>query len=194
MYHYGANNPLVYVDPDGRQVASAIGRLIPGARTAVLMIDLYNRISVVQDYLDAGGTAESFQDIEGTGFLRLVTDADIEAAIAVLSEQNSDASSSNAGAGGGAGGSAGPGSKQDNDNNDRRVNPSRSENEVWQNLDKHRGGIKRSGSGRNTRYYEWDNTHNDIEVYDQRGNHLGSMDPATGEMYKPPVRGRTINP
>lgn len=40
---------------------------------------------------------------------------------------------------------------------------------------------------------EWDHTHNDIEVYDNKGRHLGSMDPTTGKMYKPPVPGRTIN-
>ena len=33
---------------------------------------------------------------------------------------------------------------------------------------------------------------NDIEVYDKNGKHLGSMDPTTGEMYKPAVPGRTI--
>jgi len=33
----------------------------------------------------------------------------------------------------------------------------------------------------------------DIEVYDRYGNHLGSMHPLTGELYKPPVKGRTIN-
>ena len=40
--------------------------------------------------------------------------------------------------------------------------------------------------------YEWDHAHNDIEVYDSNGKHLGSMDPITGEMYKPAVKGRKI--
>ena len=34
---------------------------------------------------------------------------------------------------------------------------------------------------------------NDIEVYNRYGEHLGSMNPTTGEMYKGPVAGRTIN-
>ncbi|WP_321385096.1 colicin E3/pyocin S6 family cytotoxin [uncultured Enterococcus sp.] len=51
---------------------------------------------------------------------------------------------------------------------------------------------KFSGKGNKKKYYEWDFTHNDIEVYDKTGRHLGSMDPVTGEMYKPPVPGRTI--
>ena len=49
-----------------------------------------------------------------------------------------------------------------------------------------------SGFGRNRRYYDWDYTHNDIEVYDQNGNHLGSMDPITGKMYKAAVKGRRL--
>jgi hypothetical protein len=53
---------------------------------------------------------------------------------------------------------------------------------------------KTSGSGSQKRYYEWDYTHNDIEVYDKNGKHLGSMDPTTGEMYKPAVDGRSIKP
>ena len=39
---------------------------------------------------------------------------------------------------------------------------------------------------------EWDHTHNDIEVYDRKGIHLGSMDPVTGELYKGPEIGRDI--
>ena len=73
---------------------------------------------------------------------------------------------------------------------DSRLSPSQSP--VWKNLDSYQGKIRRSGSGRDSRYYEWDFTHGDIEVYDRNGNHLGSMDPITGQLYKPPVKGRTI--
>ena len=41
-------------------------------------------------------------------------------------------------------------------------------------------------------YYDWDWTHNDIEVYDRNGKHLGSMDPVTGIIYKDAVKGRTL--
>lgn len=51
---------------------------------------------------------------------------------------------------------------------------------------------KTSGKGKNKKYYEWDYIHNDIEVYDRKGHHLGSMDPTMGEIYKPAVPGRTI--
>ena len=33
---------------------------------------------------------------------------------------------------------------------------------------------------------------NDIEVYDRNKKHLGSMNPVTGEMYKPAEKGRTL--
>ena len=75
----------------------------------------------------------------------------------------------------------------------RSQNPSKNESKVWNSLDNVQGkSRKTSGHGKNKRYYEWDYTHNDIEVYDKNGFHLGSMDPVTGEMYKPAVKGRKI--
>jgi hypothetical protein len=74
----------------------------------------------------------------------------------------------------------------------RQTNPTRSESKVWKQLENFKNGLKRSGQGSKTQYYDWDNLHNDIEVYDSKGRHLGSMDPTTGRMYKPAVGGRTI--
>lgn len=42
------------------------------------------------------------------------------------------------------------------------------------------------------RYYEWDNLHGELEVYDSRGHHLGVVDAITGEDIKPAKRGRRI--
>lgn len=39
-----------------------------------------------------------------------------------------------------------------------------------------------------------DHQHGDVEVYNRKGNHLGSARPETGEIYKPPVPGRSIDP
>lgn len=64
-----------------------------------------------------------------------------------------------------------------------------SQSPFWQSLKRHKGRTRTDGSGR---YYEWDYTHGDIEVYDSRGNHLGSARPDTGALYKPPVPGRKI--
>ena len=51
---------------------------------------------------------------------------------------------------------------------------------------------KTNGTEKNKINFEWEYTHNDIEVYNGRGNHLGSMDWATGEMYKSVMPGQTI--
>ena len=56
-----------------------------------------------------------------------------------------------------------------------------------------RGQTKTNGlPGKDRRYFEKDYTHQDIEVYDSIGKHLGSMEPATGLMIKPAVIGRKI--
>jgi len=65
---------------------------------------------------------------------------------------------------------------------------------IWKALKPWRGKTKTNGlKGKDKRYYEWDNTHNDIEVYNAQGRHLGSMDPVSGQIIKPPVSGRTID-
>lgn len=58
-------------------------------------------------------------------------------------------------------------------------------------LKPYKGKCKTNGEkGSKKRYYKWDRTHNDIEVFDADGNHKGSMDPVTGRIIKPAVRGR----
>ena len=49
-----------------------------------------------------------------------------------------------------------------------------------------------SGRGRNKRYYEYDRTHGEIEVYNHRGEHLGAIDAETGRWVKDADPGRTI--
>ena len=60
---------------------------------------------------------------------------------------------------------------------------------IWRALNPWRGKTKTDGS----RYFQWDYTHNNIEVYNRRGQHIGIMDPVTGAMIGPRVVGRTIN-
>lgn len=43
------------------------------------------------------------------------------------------------------------------------------------------------------RFYTWDFTHGEIEVFNKQGKHVGVIDAITGEPIKPPVRGRKIN-
>lgn len=84
-------------------------------------------------------------------------------------------------------------SGEERDRRERVVNCSKNRSPVWRGKQHYRGDIKTNGkSGSDRRYYRWDNTHNDIEVYDRSGDHLGSMDPRTGKMYKGPVAGRNI--
>lgn len=69
----------------------------------------------------------------------------------------------------------------------------RAESPVWQQLDPYRKDVRtNSQGGKDRRFYVWDHTHRDIEVFDGGGKHLGSMRPDTGELYKPPVPGRSL--
>lgn len=43
------------------------------------------------------------------------------------------------------------------------------------------------------RYFQWDEFHGEIEVYDKRGRHLGALDAQSGEQIKEAERGRKIN-
>ena len=70
----------------------------------------------------------------------------------------------------------------------------KSKSSIWKGLQPWRGKTKTNGvSGKGRRYYEWDHTHGEIEVYDSSGRHLGAMDPETGAMTKPAVPGRGID-
>lgn len=43
------------------------------------------------------------------------------------------------------------------------------------------------------RYFQWDELHGEIEVYDKRGRHLGALDAKSGEPIKDAERGRKIS-
>lgn len=61
----------------------------------------------------------------------------------------------------------------------------------WNSLDSYRGAIRRSGRGSKTRFYTWDRLHYcEVEVFDRRGNHLGSVDGMTGQ----PIPGKGPKP
>jgi filamentous hemagglutinin len=45
-------------------------------------------------------------------------------------------------------------------------------------------------SGKKERFYEWDHTYNDIEIYNSKGTHLGSLDPVIAAKYKNAIPGR----
>ncbi|MBP9829649.1 MAG: hypothetical protein KBD04_06445 [Proteobacteria bacterium] len=101
-------------------------------------------------------------------------------------EKNSDAksSSSNTTTGGGMG------EDPDDPKKDRKTNCGKSESPVWKELKPYRGEYRTNTKG--DEIYKWDHLHNDIEVFSKRGEHLGSMDPRTGILYKGP-KGHSIN-
>jgi len=77
------------------------------------------------------------------------------------------------------------------DNGGRIINPGPAESPIWQSLERYRGPVRTNGlRGSKRRYFEWDHLHNEIEVFDSNGVHLGAMDPISGEMIKPPEAGR----
>lgn len=45
---------------------------------------------------------------------------------------------------------------------------------------------------KNAHYLKWDHLHDDVEVYNKAKNHIGSLDPATLEMYKDAVKRRKL--
>ncbi len=42
-------------------------------------------------------------------------------------------------------------------------------------------------------FYSWDELHGEIEVFDLRGYHMGTLDAVTGEQIKPPRKGRRLH-
>jgi hypothetical protein len=77
--------------------------------------------------------------------------------------------------------------------NRRNTNPSKAESPIWKSFPNYKNGLRYNGkNGRDRELYDWDHTHNDIEVYTGNGIHKGSMNPTTGEMYKPAKAGRTL--
>lgn len=43
------------------------------------------------------------------------------------------------------------------------------------------------------RIFTWDSLHGEIDVFNQRGKHLGAIDPKTGELIKEAKKGRKID-
>jgi hypothetical protein len=54
-------------------------------------------------------------------------------------------------------------------------------------------GTRRWRSLGGKRLYTWDSLHGEAEVFNERGKHLGALDPKTGRMIKAAVRGRKID-
>ena len=55
------------------------------------------------------------------------------------------------------------------------------------------GGRKRWRDRDRKRLYEWDGLHGEVEIYNDRGRHLGAADPLTGQLTKDAVKGRRVD-
>ncbi len=56
-----------------------------------------------------------------------------------------------------------------------------------------RGGKKIWRLSETGSFYTWDSLHGEIEAFNRRGKHLGSLDATTGKYVKTAVRGRKID-
>ena len=80
-----------------------------------------------------------------------------------------------------------------NSSSGRKRGIEKQNSDVWNSFKRVKNQTYRtSGHGHNKYYYDWDYTHNEIEVYNHSGKHVGVMDPSTGKMIKPAVPGRTL--
>jgi Cytotoxic len=56
-----------------------------------------------------------------------------------------------------------------------------------------RDGAQRWRNEEGSRLFEWDDLHGEIEVYNRRGVHLGTLNAVTGRFEKGPIKGRRID-
>ena len=56
-----------------------------------------------------------------------------------------------------------------------------------------RKGETRWVDPRSNRLYTWDALHGELEVFTRHGHHLGAVDPLSGRLVKPPVKGRKLD-
>lgn len=52
---------------------------------------------------------------------------------------------------------------------------------------------RRIWRGENGFFYTWDSLHGEVEVFNERGRHLGACDAISGVYIKDPVKGRRID-
>jgi hypothetical protein len=68
----------------------------------------------------------------------------------------------------------------------------RAEGKFLQGLERAKSKSQRRRWRAGKQIYEEDTQHGELEKYNRRGRHEGSVDPETGEIIKGPVKGRSI--
>ena len=184
MYAYCSNNPVMGYDPTGTFDWSAIKEFGIGCLKAAVIV-----AGVTSAFLSVGAAVAGTVLSGGAGAVAIP----MAVAVAAKAVAVSVAVSATIGVAAVATATVGENISNTTSNSKRKTNVSKHESEIFNSFEKVKGKTYRtSGKGRDRRYYDWDYTHNDIEVYDRNGNHLGSMDPTTGEMYKDAVAGRKL--
>lgn len=184
MYAYCSNNPVTGYDPTGTFDWNALKEFGVGCLKATILVT-----GVTSAFLSVGAAVAGTAFSGGAGAVAIPVAVSVAAkAIAV-----SVSVSATIGATAVATATVGENISNSTSNSKRKTNVLKYESEIFNSFEKIKGkSYRTSGKGRDKRYYDWDYTHNDIEVYDRNGNHLGSMDPTTGEMYKSAVKGRKL--
>ena len=194
MFAYCNNNPVLYIDGNGQSAEVVVDggfqewlrEWINGTGQAVAQADGPIPIG---DLIFVGGIV-----VLGAGYLfsEIFSSPEPQVNNNASKQFKKSAGKTNPAAKSIAGST--PASPPDpNGNNNRKFNVNKNESPIWRSFKNVKNSkLKTSGRGANQKFYDWDYTHNDIEVYNCRGEHLGSMNPLTGNMYKPPVPGRFI--
>ena len=183
-YAYCANNPVILVDPDGESPVKAI---LSAVKISHKLYKIYKKTGKItskslknaglEEFIDIGGDIQTIFSGDATVLDRINAVADL--IIGTDLNNKGQKAVKNI-------------LEKDNNSKLRKTNPSKAESKIWNDFKPFKKNIKTSGEGKERRYYQWDHTHNDIEVYNFKGEHQGSMDPTTGDLYKKNVSGRRL--
>ena len=182
MFAYCLNSPVVHADYTGNIAGILVATLTLAASNPLIAVALVTGTAVLLK-LAFEATARAVYEIG------LAAEHLNDAVYSAKKAKSPKPSSGLVDVGGGAASPTPPG----NNKNNWKKNVNKDNSPQWKKFDNVKNSrLKTSGRGSKQQYYDWDYTHNDIEVYNYRGQHLGSMDPITGKIYKPPVAGRYI--
>lgn len=206
-YAYGANNPYRHFDPSGGYIESPLDAAFVAADVALLIWHTVNgdevgaaidKVALGVDLMclatpgaTGGGLVVRAGGAAARTAARVAPRIAEEEAARLLATQAAGKAAQAAQEVAKAAQTSQP-SKPGAEEPQRTRKLARAESPFWKRLDNYKNGLRRSGKGKNLRYYEWDHTHGDIELYDAAGKHLGTVDPVTGQLTKPAVPGRNI--
>ena len=200
LYHYSGNNPVKYMDPDGRHNDVAeLAKLLPemwAAATAEPSVVGEIVVGAISLYILYRYNSSNADYDSNT----LNAPSTIDRTFPNIQEQNKNVGSL-------------PTKKDNtkpNSSSDEDIGSDMLEKYIPAPKDipgipgaervkektpvKNGGGLRKRWKDNDGNIYEWDSQHGELEKYDKHGKHLGSVDPNTGEQIKPPKKGRKVEP